>query len=245
LDCPVRDALGMVTHGQYCPVSFAADLIGDRWTLLIMRELIGGATRFNELERCLPKVSRSLLSQRLAQMTRAGLVETTPARSGRGNEYRASAAGIELAPILMAMGDWAVRWVVGEPRPEELDPQFIMFWLHRTVRLDQVPDGRTVVRFDIVDAKREVFWLVLQRDESSICMSDPGLPVDVAVEADNLAFHRVFAGRITLQDAMRDRTITLRGPSTLTRALPNWFGWSPFYEYTRAHLSSVPTAVTG
>jgi DNA-binding HxlR family transcriptional regulator len=227
------------THGQYCPVSFAADVIGDRWTLLIMRELIGGATRFNELERCLPKVSRSLLSQRLTNLARAGLVETVPARAGRGNEYRASAAGVELAPILMAMGDWAVRWIVGEPRPEELDPQFLMFWTHRTVRLDELPDGRTVVRFDIVHDKREVFWLVLQRDESSICTVDPGLPVDVGVEADSMALHRVFAGRITLQDALRERTITLRGPSQLTRALPNWFGWSPFSEYTRARMSGI------
>jgi DNA-binding HxlR family transcriptional regulator len=226
-------------HGQYCPVTFAADILGDRWTLLIMRELIGGATRFNELERGLPKVSRSLLSQRLAHLTRAGLVETFPARSGRGHEYRATEAGIELMPILLSMGEWAVRWIVGEPRPEELDPQYVMFWLERTAHTDRLPEKRTVVRFDFIDTKREVFWLVLQRGESSVCNADPGLPVDVSVEADSMAFHRVFAGRITLQDALRDGTVVLRGPRALTRALPDWFGWSPFYEATRAHLASA------
>jgi DNA-binding HxlR family transcriptional regulator len=228
------------TYGQYCPVTFAADLLGDRWTLLIMRELIGGATRFNDLERGLPKVSRSLLSQRLAHLTRAGLVETVPARSGRGNEYRPTDAGAQLMPVLMSMGEWAVRWVVGEPRPEELNPQYTMFWLHRTMRLDRLPQKRTIVRIDFVGATRHVFWLVLERGSSSLCNADPGLPVDVTIEADSMAFHRVFNGRITLQDALRDGTIVLRGPKALTRALPEWFAWSPFYEVTRAHLAAAP-----
>jgi DNA-binding HxlR family transcriptional regulator len=224
----------MTNRGQYCPVSFAADLLGDRWTLLIMRELIGGATRFNEIERCLPRVSRSLLSQRLRHLTQVGLIECEPVAGSRHNQYRLSPAGRDLQPILMSMGDWAVRWIVGEPRPDELDPTFLLIWLQRTAKLDAVPPGRTIVRFDILGDSREVFWLVLQPDEASVCMVDPGIEVDVYVEADSMAFHRVFAGLDTLDDAVRAGTVAVRGPRALTRQLGSWLGWSPFHGSTRA-----------
>jgi DNA-binding HxlR family transcriptional regulator len=226
----------MQRHVQYCPVSFAAELIGDRWNLLIMREMIGGATRFNEIERCLPKISRSLLVQRLRLLARHGLIEAVPVAGGRGNQYRLTAAGAELEPILMAMGNWAIRWVVGEPRPEELDPGFLMWWLHRRVSFDQLPDRRTVVRFDVVASTRDIFWLVLQPDEASVCVKDPGFEIDVYVVADSMAFHRVFAGRITLDTAVQDETITITGNAALVRRFGAWFQWSPFYEVTRAHL---------
>jgi DNA-binding HxlR family transcriptional regulator len=235
----------MTAHGQYCPVSYAADVLGDRWTLLILREMIGGATRFNEIERGLPKVSRTLLSQRLRHLVRIGILEHLPAPDGRTNEYVLSAAGRELQPIVMAMGDWAVRWVIGEPRPEELDPAFLMWWMQRRVNREELPDGRTTVRFDILGDSRDVFWLVLQRDDTSVCVTDPGLATDVAVEADSLAFHRVYAGRITLADAVKAGTITIRGPSELTRRFPRWFLWSPFYDSTRALVREQTSTATG
>jgi DNA-binding HxlR family transcriptional regulator len=229
----------MTTHGQYCPVFFAANVLGDRWTLLILREFVGGASRFNELERCLPKVSRTLLSQRLNHLTRIGLIEATPLPSGRGNAYRLTEAGAELEPILMAMGNWAVRWIIGEPREEELDPNFLMWWMHRRVKFDELPAKRTVVRFDLLSKQRDVFWLVLEPDEASICTSDPGIEVDVAVVADGMAMQRVFSGRITWRDALRDNKITITGPTRLTRQLPRWFAWSPFYDITREQLRSA------
>jgi DNA-binding HxlR family transcriptional regulator len=226
----------MQRHVQYCPVSFAAELVGDRWNLLIMREMLGGATRFNEIERCLPKISRSLLAQRLRLLTRHGLIEAVPVAGGRGNHYRITTAGAELEPILMAMGNWAVRWVVGDPRPEELDAGFLMWRLHRRVNFSEVPRGRTVVRFDLVAETRDIFWLVLQPDEASVCVKDPGFEIDVHVVADSMTFHRVFAGRITLDRAVKDETITITGRTALVRRFGSWFRWSPFYEATRAHL---------
>lgn len=229
----------MQRHVQYCPVSFAAELVGDRWNLLIMREMVGGATRFNEIERCLPKISRSLLAQRLRLLARHGLIEATPAAGGRGNQYRMTAAGAELEPILMAMGNWAVRWVVGDPRPEELDPSFLIWWLHRRVNFDELPAARTVVRIDVIGDSRDVFWLVLQPDEASVCVKDPGFEVDVLVVADSMAFHRVFAGRTTLERAVKDEAITITGNAALVRRFGKWFLWSPFYESMRAHLEAV------
>ena len=239
---PCEDAQ-VERHGQYCPVSFAADVLGDRWTLLIVRELIGGSTRFNEIERCLPRVSRSLLSQRLRHLERVGLVETFPLENGRGNSYHLTAAGKELEPVLFAMGEWAVRWIIGEPRPEELDPAFIMWWMHRRVNFDELPPGRTVVRFDILDKTRIVTWIVLESGESSICPTDPGFPPSVSVTAESLQLHRVFSGRITLAEALRDETIVLDGPRPLVQRFPRWFLWSPFYEVTQAHLSKGDVAL--
>jgi DNA-binding HxlR family transcriptional regulator len=226
-------------HGQYCPVSYAADLLADRWTMLIVREMLGGATRFNEIERLLPHVSRSLLAQRLRHLTRIGIVVTVPAPGGRGNEYRLTPAGEELEPVLMAMGTWAVRWVIGEPRPEELDPTFLMWWMHRRVNFDELPPGRTVVRFDLVDPGRHSYWLVLERAEASICTSDPGVPTNLHVTADHLQFQRVFAGRTTFGDAVRAGDIAVTGPRALARRLPHWFAWSPFHDVTRRHLRAT------
>lgn len=222
------------SSGQYCPVSIAADVLGDRWTLLILREMIGGSTRFNEIERCLPRISRSLLSQRLRQLARLGIVEAVPLPSGRGHEYHLTEAGRALDPVLEAMGDWALHHLFEDPTPEQLDPTFVMWWMQRRVHHDALPEGRTVVQFDIVDGREhQLFWLVLQPDEVSVCKADPGFEVDVWVRADSMAFHKVFAGRITLAEALDAGTVTIEGPRGLVRELPTWFAWSPFYDRTR------------
>jgi DNA-binding HxlR family transcriptional regulator len=221
-------------HGQYCPVAYAADILGDRWTMLIVREMIGGATRFNEIERLLPRVSRSLLAQRLKHLTRIGIIAATPIPGGRGSEYRLTEAGQDLRSVMEAMGVWAVRWIFGDPRPEELDPTFIMWWMHRRVIGDELPPGRTVVRFDLLDPGRHVYWLVLAPEETSVCQTDPLLPVSVQVTADLTEFHRVFSGRTTFGEALRGGSITLDGPRTLTRQLPRWFAWSPFHDAVRS-----------
>ena len=153
--------------------------------------------------------------------------------TGRGNEYRPTPAGKDIEPVLQAMGDWAVRWVFGDPRPEELDPTFLMWWMHRRVNFDELPPGRTVVRFDLVNPGRSVHWLVLEPVEASVCTTDPGFPVTVQVTAESIEFHRVFSGRTTFAEALRSGSIEIDGPTRLARQLPRWFAWSPFAEVTR------------
>ncbi|MGH2685374.1 MAG: winged helix-turn-helix transcriptional regulator, partial [Actinomycetota bacterium] len=211
----------MPKYGQYCPVSQAADILGDRWTLLIMREMVGGSTRFNELERALPRISRSLLAQRLRQLTRTGIVKTVPLPSARGNEYHLTAAGRDLEPVLLTMGHWAARWILDEPREENLDPTFLMWWIHRRVNLEAVPAGRTVVRFDVVDPGREVYWIVLTPGEVSLCMTDPGFDVDVQVTADCMALQRIYAGWTELSDALAAGKIIVDGRAQLVRRWPS------------------------
>ncbi|MGH9119471.1 MAG: winged helix-turn-helix transcriptional regulator [Acidimicrobiales bacterium] len=203
-----------------------------------LREIVGGgATRFNEIERCLPRVSRSLLAQRLRHLDSVGLIEAVPLSTGRGHEYRPTPAGKAIEPVLQAMGDWAVRWVFGDPRPEELDPTFIIWWMHRRVNFDELPPGRTVVRFDLVNPGRAVLWLVLEPVEASVCTTDPGFPVAIHVTAESIEFHRVFAGRTSFAEAVRAGHIEIDGPTRLTRQLPRWFAWSPFAEATRHHAA--------
>jgi DNA-binding HxlR family transcriptional regulator len=228
----------MRSYGQYCPVAQAAEVLGDRWTLLILREMVAGSTRFNELERCLPRISRSLLSQRLRQLARAGLVDAVPLPSGRGSEYHLTPAGKDLEPIILSMADWAARWILDEPRDEDLDPLFLMWWMHRRVNLDRLPPGRTVMRFDLLQPKREVFWMLLSREGVSLCQTDPGFDVDVQVTADCMALQRVFGGWCDLAD-VPDGAIVADGRSALVRQWPSWFAWAPYHGTVEARRTGV------
>ena len=141
----------MHLYGQYCPVARAAEIFGDRWTVLILRELLADIGHSNELERGLPGVSRSLLAERLDRLVRTGLLERREA-AGRGKavEYRLTAAGRALQPVIDAMGAWGARFAFGEPRPSELDPIVLLWWMRRRVAFDQLPRERLVVGFEFL-----------------------------------------------------------------------------------------------
>src|SRR5262249_27486371 len=161
------------TYGQYCPIAKAAETLGDRWTVLIAREMSFGVRHFNELERCLPGISRSVLAQRLRQMQVTGLVERHTSDSGRTIDYRLTAAGRDLKPVLQTLGEWAARWAFGEPHPAELDPDLLMRWISRHIASEKLPDRRVVARFEFRVPKPRRYWLVLEHDEASVCLHDP------------------------------------------------------------------------
>ena len=135
----------MVSYGQYCPVARAAEILGDRWTLLIVRELIGGVSGFNALARCLPGISRSVLAQRMRALERAGVVERRASGGGRTLGYRLTPAGRDLRGVLEATGTWGATWALGDPLPGEIDPSLLVLWMARHVELERLPRGRTVV----------------------------------------------------------------------------------------------------
>lgn len=223
----------MRSYGQYCPIAKAAQTLGDRWTLLIMREMTFGVDRFNEMERCLPGISRSVLAQRLRQLERAGLIERHASDDARTVTYGLTRAGTDLKPVLKSMGEWAARWAFGDPDPEELDPDLLMRWISRHTAMDQLPHRRVVARFEFPAPKERHYWLVLDPDEVSVCLHPPGFDTDVFVTADIKALYCVYMGRITLLNAMRDGLVTVEGPSTLVRAFPRWFAWSDFAPIAR------------
>jgi DNA-binding HxlR family transcriptional regulator len=226
-------------YGQYCPVTTASEVLADRWTLLILREMVLGSTRFNDIERGLPGISRTLLAQRLRHLERKNVLELRPARSGRGHEYHLTPAGRDLEPIIIALGEWAVRWMFAEPAETEVDPTTLTWWMHLRVDQSRLPDRRVVVEFDYRGPARTVIWILLDRGEPSVCMKHPGFDSDIVVTTDVMSLQRVFSGIDTLATAQRDGTIVIDGPPALTRAFGQWFTWSPFAGVTRTAATAA------
>ncbi|KAB2346933.1 winged helix-turn-helix transcriptional regulator [Actinomadura rudentiformis] len=227
----------MRDYGQYCPVALASEVLADRWTPLIVRELVLGSRRFNDIDRGLPGISRSLLRQRLRHLERKGVLERVPITGGRGHEYRLTPAGHDLEGVIMAFGEWAVRWMFSEPQPHEVDPVTLTWWMSRRLATDRLPEGRVVIEFDYRGPDPLRIWLVLDRGEPSVCTDHPGFPPDVIVLTDPVALMRVFSGIVTFPQATAIGAVTLTGTPHLVRALPTWFAWSPFAPAVRARRS--------
>ncbi|TRW45740.1 winged helix-turn-helix transcriptional regulator [Georgenia yuyongxinii] len=218
----------MRSYGQYCPVARAAEVLGDRWTVLIVRELTFGVDRFNELQRCLPGISRSVLAERLRHLERLGLIERTEHLTAPHVTYSLTPAGQDLRPVLRSLGEWAARWAFGDPDPRELDPDLLMRWISRHVAAADLPARRVVLEFQVTARRPRRYWLLLESAEVSLCLRDPGFDTDVTVTAEVGALYDVYLGRRTLRAVMRDDLVTLTGPLPLVRAFPQWFTWSDF-----------------
>jgi DNA-binding HxlR family transcriptional regulator len=218
----------MAEYGRFCPVALASEVLADRWTPLIIRELVLGNTRFNQIARGLPGISRSLLVQRLRHLERCGVIETWPSPSGRGSEYHLTPAGKDLEGVVLALGRWAIEWLFDDIRPDELDPYTLTWWMHRRVDTERLPDHRIVVEFRYTAPKPTVLWMVIDRGEPSVCVQHPGFDPDVVVTTPTVTLTRIFSGYESWGDALASGAITLDGPPRLAKALPRWFVGSPF-----------------
>jgi DNA-binding HxlR family transcriptional regulator len=227
----------MYRYGQYCPVARAAEIVADRWTVLIVRELLADVNHFNELERGLPHISRALLVERLKRLERTGVLERRVLSNGKQTEYRLTAAGRELQKLIDTLGEWGARWSFGEPRPDELDPSILLWWMRRRVALDSIPQRRTVIEFDLRSARKQRYWLLLEPTEVSVCLKHPGFDVDVIVSADIMALYKVWLGRTTLAEALYKKQVLLEGSPADLRAFPQWFTWSPMAGSVRAAMA--------
>ena len=217
----------MRTYAQYCPIVRAVEVLGERWTLLILRELLTGARRFNDIARGLPGLSRALLARRLRQLLAAGLV--THADDGG---YDLTPAGEDMRPLVFGLADWGARHAFGDPRPDELDPETLMWWFHGRIDTTEVT-RRAVVQVEIADRVR-VFWLVIEPEEASVCYTDPGFEVDALLRSDLATLYRMWEGEVELRDAVRDGSITLSGPRWIVAGLPRWLLLSPVAPHVRA-----------
>jgi DNA-binding HxlR family transcriptional regulator len=223
----------MRSYAQYCPVAKASEVLGDRWTLLIVREMLGGASGFNELQRGLPGISRSVLSDRMRALERAEVIERRTGPNGRTLEYRLTAAGRDLQPVVQAIGEWGATWSFTDPRPTELDPDLLIVWMARHADRQRLPPDRTVVRFDFRNPKRR-YWMVLEPSEVSVCLQHPGFDVDLEVTVDTTTLYRVYLGQAELGSAIAAGKLTLNGPRTLQRGFGRWFTWSAFAAASRS-----------
>jgi DNA-binding HxlR family transcriptional regulator len=225
-------------YHQFCPVSKAMELLDERWTMLVIRELVIGSERFNDLRRGLPRMSPTLLSRRLQQLERAGIVERTV--DGKDVRYTLTEAGQELRPVVEAVGSWGVRWI-GELGDVDLDPKLLIWDMHRNIDAAAIPSGRTVVQFRFPDAPsgQRDWWLVLTEQEVDVCDVDPGFDVAVSVSSSLRTLTSVWMGNLDWSDALRSGSLEVQGPEALRRAFPDWFTLSTFAGVPRPEPSLV------
>jgi DNA-binding HxlR family transcriptional regulator/putative sterol carrier protein len=221
-------------YRQYCPVARAAEVLADRWTPLIVRELLAGSCHFNEIERGLPGISRSLLASRLRHLEDAGVIERRTQARAKATSYELTPAGRDLQRVLDRLGAWAARWAFEDPRPEEQNPVLLAFMMHRRIRRDLLPAQRTIVELDFTGRHAKRLWLVLEQRETSVCLKPPGFDSDLVVKADVANFQRVWLGRVAFDEALRTGHLTIEGPPALVRAFPRWLLFSPMARFVQA-----------
>jgi DNA-binding HxlR family transcriptional regulator len=231
----------MSRYGQYCPVAKAIEVVGDRWTLLIVRDMLTGASHFNDLERGLPGISRGLLAARLRWLQRMGVIEKIERATGRRRtEYRLTQAGLALHSVINALLVWGARWAFEQPSPDDLDPLLLLWWMRGGVRADTLPEQRIVVQFDFTGARVATYWLVLKQADVSLCLTHPGVEVDVRVTADLATFFEIWLGRTRIEDALHRERVVIDAIPALAQAFPTWFAYSLAAPAVRlSHMAGV------
>lgn len=229
------------SYGQFCPVAQAAEVLTERWTLLVVRELLMGSTRFNELQRGVPRMSSSLLSKRLRELERSELIVRRPLPGERGHSYELTPAGEALGPLVVGLGTWSRDWLKREISAAEADPALLMWDMRRSIRLDRLPQEPLVAFFRYRDAEegKRVWWLVAEGSNADLCFTDPGFGIDLQIDAEAQAMAKVWIGQLELGAAMRSEKIKVTGPDHLVRSLPDWIGLSNFaYPDPAAEMAS-------
>ena len=219
----------MAGYGSFCPIAKASEILSERWTILVLRELLLGARHFNDIRRGVPRMSPTLLSKRLRSLRDNGVVEIRRATDGPGWEYRPTACCEELRPLIELCGHWGQRWVRSRLSRDELDPGELMWYIHRHFKKDHLPDGRLVIEIDFTDVKRmKRWWLVAENGAVDLCLDDPGYEVDVVMTTDLRSLTQVYIGDLPLARACAEGRIEVQGPRALLRGMPRWFARSKF-----------------
>lgn len=210
--------------GSLCPAVKAADMIGDKWTLLLMRELFVGSNRYNAFQRALPRISPTVLSKRLKQMEADGLIIKKTVAGEKATEYRLTKCGRELAPLINYMSKWGLRWARRRMNEEDLDVGTFMWDFHRSLNTTELPDGETVfsVTFTGLDAHSK-WWLVANGETVDLCTDDPGKEVDLYISSTLPILAEIWMGDCDVTSAVKDEDIMLTGASYLVRGVSQWF----------------------
>ncbi len=217
-------------YGQFCPVAMAAEVLCTRWTVLIVRELSAGSTRFNELRKGVPRMSPALLSKRLKELETWGIVERLAEEKGTGSAYRLTSAGQELWPVIESMGVWGQRWLEGQLSLKNLDPSLLMWDMRRNLDPTPIPPRRVVIQFlyrDVPPGKQK-WWLIVDNGEADLCWTDPGFDVDLYVVSDLRAVTAIWMGIATVQGEVEAGRLELMGDKDVANSMQQWLGLSPF-----------------
>ena len=223
----------MKSYGQFCSIARALDLLGERWMLLIVRELLCGSRTFGDVQRGIPRISKTMLSARLRELIDAGVIERCDVPAG----YALTAAGRELHDVVAALGTWGQRWLPRELPEDELDLDALLWDMRRRVRVDELPREPTVLGIELTAPRRvKPRWLLLRASEISLCTTNPGFPAALTLRTDLRILTAWWRGDVTYEEARR-RGLHVEGPRALVRRLPAWFD--------RYLFAEVPPAASG
>ena len=212
-------------YGQFCPVAKATEVIGEKWTVLVLRELLLGTTRFNDFQRAISRMSPTLLTKRLRQLEEGGIVVRKKLSGQKGYEYRLTAAGKELGPLIEVLAVWGMRWARRQLTDDELDVEFLMRDVQRRLQTEHLPDGETVICVIFTElTKHKTWWLLVDGDVVDLCTEDPGKDVDLYVSSKVRTVVKVWEGDLDLRTALRSGAIKAHGARHLVRTMPDWFG---------------------
>lgn len=223
------------SYGQFCPVSMAAEIICSRWTALVIRELLCGSTRFNDLRKGIPRMSPSLLSKRLKELEKLGVVQVSAGPQPGVSLYRLTEAGEQLRPLIMGLGAWGYRWMEAALSLRNLDPTLLMWDMRRGIDVAPFPPGRSTIQFVYPELKasQRDYWLVIEDGTVAICWVDPGFEIDLWVTGPLERMTAVWMGYSSLTAEIRAGRIMLDGSPKLARDMPVWLRLSPFAQGTR------------
>jgi len=220
---------------QFCPISMASEILCARWTPLLLRELLCGSIRFNDLRRGLPRMSPSLLSKRLGELEAAGVI-TSVTRNKNIKEYRLTQAGEELRPLVMGIGAWGQRWVESELSLSNLDPELLIWDMHRSLNIDPLPDQRICLQFVFsnLPKARQNYWLLIDPQSGvEACYSDPGYEVDLYADCHLRTMTAIWMGLDTVEKAVNEDRLELTGTRAIAARMQEWLGLSPFAQEER------------
>lgn len=221
---------GQPSYGQFCPVAMAAEIVCSRWTALVVRELLCGSTRFNDIRRGVPSMSPTLLSKRLKELEEAGVIAAVPSGTPGIFDYKLTDAGEDLRPVVMSLGFWGQRWVESSLSLKNLDPGLLMWDMRRWLDPTPLPPRRCTVRFTFpeVTAAKQNYWLVIDQGKVDLCSTDPGFDVDLFVNSSLLSMTSVWMGHTTMRQEIDAGRIELVGDKAIARSMQTWLGLSPF-----------------
>jgi DNA-binding HxlR family transcriptional regulator len=216
----------MRAYGQFCPIARSSELLAERWTPIIVRNLLNGCHTFNEIRQGAPGISTALLTQRLELLERHGVLRRTVKPSGRAVTYELTDMGQALRAVLDAMGQWGAQWLEIEPR--HLDPAYVLWATMKLIDLERIPDGTTVIRFELSDRPAENYWMLVRRPQPELCTRPSGYDEDLVCRSDSATLVDLHLKRLDYRTAIRTGRVELIGAPRLTRQFRNWFRTSPF-----------------
>jgi len=218
------------SYGQFCPVAMAAEVFCTRWTALVLREVLCGSTRFNDIRRGVPRMSPTLLSKRLKELKKAGIIYTRPSQQSSGVDYVLTSAGEDLRPLVMSLGNWGQRWVESSLSLKNLDPSLLMWDMRRHLDPTPLPEKRCTIQFEYpeLEAARQRWWLVIDKGMVDLCLVDPGHEIDLAVTGSLRAMTAIWMGLSTVAKEVEAGALDLAGDPVIARSMQIWLGLSPF-----------------